>query len=61
MSLKFHFLHSHVNYFPENLGVYSEEMGERFYQNFMTIEKRYWGKWGVNMMTKYCMMLRRVI
>ena len=30
MSLKLHFLESHVDYFPENLGDYSEEQGERF-------------------------------
>ncbi|KAJ8703707.1 hypothetical protein PYW08_016961 [Mythimna loreyi] len=30
MSLKVHFLHSHIDYFPENLGAYSEEQGERF-------------------------------
>ena len=33
MSLKVHFLHSHIDYFPENLGAVSEEHGERFHQN----------------------------
>ena len=28
MSLKVHFLHSHLNYFPYNLGAVSEEQGE---------------------------------
>ena len=27
MSLKLHFLHSHLEYFPQNLGDYSEEQG----------------------------------
>ncbi|GBM47519.1 hypothetical protein AVEN_211139-1 [Araneus ventricosus] len=27
MSLKVHFLHSHIDCFPENLGVYSEDQG----------------------------------
>lgn len=27
MSLKVHFLNSHIDYFPENLGAYSEEQG----------------------------------
>ena len=30
MSIKLHFLHSHLEHFPENLGDYSEEQGERF-------------------------------
>jgi hypothetical protein len=33
MSLKFHFLHFHLDYFPENLGDLSEEQGERFHQD----------------------------
>jgi len=28
MNLKLHFLHSHLDYFPENLEDYSEEQGE---------------------------------
>lgn len=28
MSVKLHFLHAHLDYFPENLGDYSEEMGK---------------------------------
>ena len=31
MSIKVHFLHSHLDYFPENLGAFSEEQGERFH------------------------------
>ena len=33
MSLKMHFLHSHLNFFSENLGAVSEEQGEGFYQH----------------------------
>jgi len=33
MSVKVHFLHSHLDYFPENLGAMSEEQGERFHQD----------------------------
>ena len=39
MSLKVHFLHSDVNYFPENLGAYSENQVERFHKDLITIEK----------------------
>jgi hypothetical protein len=33
MSLKLHFLHSHLDYFQENIGFLSEEQGERFHQD----------------------------
>jgi peroxiredoxin family protein len=33
MILKVHFLFSHLNFFPKNLGVVSEEQGERFDQD----------------------------
>ncbi|UYV74012.1 IGF2R [Cordylochernes scorpioides] len=32
MSLKIHFLHSHLDLFPDNLGAVSDEHGERFHQ-----------------------------
>ena len=38
MSIKLHFLDSHINYFPENLGDYSEEQGERFHQDICNME-----------------------
>ncbi|GBM12128.1 hypothetical protein AVEN_39468-1 [Araneus ventricosus] len=51
MSLKVHFLHSHIDCIPENLGAYNEEQGERFYQDVRDIERRYQGRWDVNMAT----------
>ncbi|UYV78169.1 hypothetical protein LAZ67_16000358 [Cordylochernes scorpioides] len=33
MSLKIHFLHSHLDFFPDNLGAVSDEHGERFHQD----------------------------
>ncbi len=39
MSVKVHFLHSHLDYFPENLGAMSKEQGEHFHQDIKTIEK----------------------
>ena len=59
MNLKVHFLHSHVNYFPENLGACSEEHGEKFHQDLLTMERRYQGRSSVNMLTDYCWMLKR--
>ncbi|UYV75034.1 hypothetical protein LAZ67_12002195 [Cordylochernes scorpioides] len=32
MSLKIHFLHSHLDFFPDNLGAVIDEHGERFHQ-----------------------------
>ena len=34
LSLKIHFLHSHLDFFPANKGEISDEHGERFYQEF---------------------------
>ena len=39
MSLKNHFLDSHLDFFPENIGAVSDEHGERFHQDIMHIEK----------------------
>jgi hypothetical protein len=59
MSLKVHFLNSHLGYFSENLGAVSEEQGERFHQDIKEKETRYQAKWNVNMMGDYCWLLRR--
>ena len=44
MSLKIHFVHSHLDFFPENCGAVNNEQGERFYQDRSSMEKRYKGK-----------------
>ena len=59
MSVKVHFLHSHVDYFPDNLGAVSEEQGERFHQDTKMMEKRYQGYWSESMMADYCWCLIR--
>ncbi|UYV76679.1 hypothetical protein LAZ67_14001721, partial [Cordylochernes scorpioides] len=43
MSLKIHFLHSHLDLFPDNLGAVSDEHGERFHQDISSMEKQYQG------------------
>ena len=53
-NLKLHFLHTHLDYFPENLGDFSEEQGERFHQDISEMEKRYQGRWVVNMKADFC-------
>lgn len=59
MSLKIHFLHSHLDSFPKNLGEVSDEHGERFHQEIMAIEHRYHGQWTRNMLADYCWGLMR--
>ena len=59
MSIKLHFLNSHIDYFPENLGAVSEEQGERFHQDLKELEVRYQGRWNTNMMADYCWLLKR--
>lgn len=59
MSLKIHFLHSHLDFFPPNLGDVSDEHGERFHQELKTMEQRYQGLWNENMMGDYLWFLIR--
>lgn len=59
MNLKLHFLHSHIDYFPENLGDVSEEQGERFHQDLKDVENRYQGIWNGHMLSDYCWSLKR--
>lgn len=59
MSLKIHFLHSHLNFFPKNLGDVSDEHGERFHQQLKTIERRYQGFWDEAMLGDYIWFLTR--
>ncbi|GBN86854.1 hypothetical protein AVEN_219813-1 [Araneus ventricosus] len=54
MSLKFPFLDSQSDYFPENLGEVSEEQGERFHQDIKEMKRRYQGKWNLSMIANYC-------
>ena len=41
MSLKIHFLDSHLDFFPDNLGAVIDEHGEHFHQDISALEKRY--------------------
>jgi hypothetical protein len=54
MSLKIHFLLSHMNFFPENCGALSDGHGERFHRDIAAMEKRYQGKWRSWMFADYC-------
>ena len=59
MSLKVHFLHAHLDYFPQNLGDMSEEHEERFHQDIKIMETRYQRRWDASMMADYCWCLKR--
>lgn len=59
MSLKIHFLNSHIDCFHSNSGHVGDEHGERFHQDLATIEKRYKGKWTPSMLADFCWFLKR--
>lgn len=61
MSLKLHFLDSHLDSFPDNLGDVSDEQRERFHQDIASMERRYQGRWDESMMGDYCWFLTRDI
>ena len=59
MSIKFHFLNSHLDQFPDNLRALSDEQGERFHQDLKIMEKRYQRRWDKSMMADYCWSIKR--
>ena len=61
ISLKIHFLHSYLNFFPPNLGAVSAEHGERFHQDITKMKSNYQSKWNLSMMGDFCSMLLRDI
>lgn len=54
LTLKMHFLKNHLDFFPENLGAYSDEHGERFHQDISEIESRFNGRYTPQMLAEYC-------
>ena len=44
-SIKIHFLHLHLDVFPENLGAVSDEQCERFHKGVKNMETWYQGFW----------------
>ena len=61
MSVKTHFLRSHLDYFLENWGDVREEQGERFHQDISDMEKRYQDWWDVSFLADYCWCLKREV
>ena len=58
MSLKMHFLRSHLDFFPANLRAVSDEHGKCFHQQISIMENRYQGNFNPNMMGDYCWFLQ---
>jgi len=54
MSLKTHFLHSHLDILPENCGAVSDEHGEHFHQDISSMEKMYQGTWNCAVLADCC-------
>lgn len=50
MSLKIHFLHSHLDFFSDNCGMVSVEHGEERFHNIAKMEQRYLRKWSTTML-----------
>lgn len=61
MSISMHFLFSHMEKFPENLGTVSDDQEDKFHQEMHQMEERYQGWWVVVMLVVYCWSLRKDI
>ena len=61
MSIRIHFLDSHLDIFPDNCGDWSDEQGERFHQNLKIMEDCYQGWWEKRMMVEYCLSIKQVL
>ena len=59
MSIKIHYLFSHLGRFPENLGEVSEERGEKFHQAIKNMEMGYQGRWDSRIMSGFFWSLMR--
>ena len=59
MSIEIHFLFSHLDRFPEDLGAVSDEQGERFHQDISVIEQWYQGRWDTHVMADHCLTIMR--
>ena len=59
MSIKVHFLFSHLDKFQDNFGAVSDDQGERFRQDLMAVEERYQSRWDRCMLADYCWSIKR--
>lgn len=61
MSLKVHFLDSHLDFFSENLGGVSDKHGERFYRDISDMKQSYQCKWSPAMFIDSCWIREMVL
>ena len=54
MNIKVHFLFSHLDKFPEDLGDVSDKQGERFRQDIKVMEEHCPGCWDIHVIADYC-------
>ena len=59
MNIKVHFLHSHLDKFPDNCSNMSDEQGERFHQDIKTTEEHDRGRWDEQIMSDYYRSIKR--
>ena len=59
MSLKIHMIHSHLDFFPDNRDMVSDEHGERFQQKIATMENTYQGNGSTSILADSCWALAR--
>ena len=59
ISLKVHVLHSHLDFFAENLGDVNDEHGKRFHQDISVMEKHFIEKWNPGMLADYCWNIKK--
>jgi hypothetical protein len=52
-------LYLNLDFFPDNCGMVSDELGKRFHEEITTMEKQYQGKWSTSMLVDYCWSLAR--
>ena len=57
MFLKMHFLHLHLEFFPENLGAIDAEQGEIFQKDIQAMDEKYQWVWNEDMMGNFCWVL----
>ena len=57
MSLKMHFLHLHLEFFPENFRAVNDEQSERFHQDIQAMEERCQGVWNEGITSDLCQIL----
>lgn len=54
MNVRLHFLHSHLDKFPDDVGDVSDKQSERFHQDIKVTEEWHQGRWNKRIMADNC-------